>query len=97
MATYFHPACFRWSKKNLLTMNDYNQKGSTLLCLAVKLQRVECTILLLSNGADPNLFDKITLRSPLQFACYFGNYLLVTALIERYVTQLLHFLAATVL
>ena len=58
MATYFHPMCFRWSKKNLLTLNEYNLKGSTLLCLAVKLQRVECSILLLSNGADPNLFDK---------------------------------------
>lgn len=77
----FHPFCCRISCKQI-PINEYNQYGTTPLCLAVKLQRKDIIYMFLQNGADPNLAELSTSRSALMFAAYLGDFQVAEMLIK---------------
>ena len=80
MQTYFRPMCFHWSWKPIL-VDEYDSHGTTPICLAVKLRRDMISYILLNNGADPNLADIPTCRTPIMYSSYYGNDDITEALI----------------
>jgi len=81
LAVESHPTGVRWFAEHGIDVNAPNDFGDTALLDAVSLQNLPMVELLLSLGANPNIFPKMR-DSALEMAVLAGSPLLVKTLLD---------------